>query len=86
MKIPSTGTRVSVKPELFTNLKTTAPVIRLRHDGKAWYAADPNEMQGLIVFVRHPKEIIVNIKEIEIVSVDRRVAFAVASDVVKTEV
>jgi hypothetical protein len=82
MQIPALGTKVSVTPESFTHLKTTAPVLRLRCEDGTWYAADPNEMKGLIVFVRHPKEVIVNIKEVEIVSVESNVAFAVASNLI----
>jgi hypothetical protein len=76
--IPKSGVCITVQPHHFTQLKTEEPVIRIVHDGEKWVATDPSEKRGLIVFVRHPYEVVSRITEVTIVSTKERTAFAIA--------
>lgn len=78
MNTPAHGTCIPVQPHHFTRLNTQEPVIRIVYDGERWAATDPNEKRGLIVFVRHPAEVIPRITEVTIVSSKERIAFAIA--------
>lgn len=77
MRNPEPGTIISVNKESFTFLKTDEPAIRIVYDNE-WVAIDPAKKRGLIVFIRHPKEVIDRITKLKIVSVSNKVAFAIA--------
>ncbi len=78
MNIPAHGTCIKVQPHNFTTLNTQEPVIRIVKEGEHWIATDPSEKRGLIVFLRHPADVISLITEIIIVSSRERTAFAIA--------
>ena len=79
MLIPNIGVCVKVTPEHLTNLSTSEPAIRIVPNEKGeWHTIDPNEKRGLIVFIRHPQSIAQTLVCVKIVSVTKKVAFAIA--------